>query len=277
MRFSSVGKRRIQSGIRWRMARPDDTDGTPAPSERGSRISRVALPSRRAHTGPAHPRPERCAVTMSAPRVLVVDDDRAVRESLRRALQLEDLEVGVAADGIEALAHIRRSPPDLLVLDVMMPGVDGLGVVRRLRLDRDDVPVLLLTAHNAQVVGILKGAMDAPIAGEQAVRTTAAGQCHQVVIGGIANDDRRDVRRILCDFSELGELPRELFSVGDAEPPPKPLLTGPLDETIKQLRGGDRRGVSNDRAHRLVACATRCDQCRQQHVGVDDDPQRQRP
>ena len=93
----------------------------------------------------------------------------------------------------------------------------------------------------------------------------------------VGNDDRRDVRRILCDVGELGELPGELFGVGDAEQPPKPLLTRSLDETIKQFRGGDRRGVSNDRAHRLVACATRCDQCRQQHVGVDDDPQRQRP
>lgn len=100
---------------------------------------------------------------MPSPRVLVVDDDRAVRDSLRRALQLEDLEVDVAADGMEALAKVRQAPPDLVVLDVMMPGVDGLGVVRRLRQDGSDVPVLLLTARDAvadRVAGLDVGADD---------------------------------------------------------------------------------------------------------------------
>lgn len=100
---------------------------------------------------------------MPSPRVLVVDDDRAVRDSLRRALQLEDLEVDVAADGMEALARVQQAPPDLVVLDVMMPGVDGLGVVRRLRQDGSDVPVLLLTARDAvadRVAGLDVGADD---------------------------------------------------------------------------------------------------------------------
>ena len=100
---------------------------------------------------------------MPSPRVLVVDDDRAVRDALRRALQLEDLEVDVAADGMEALARVREAAPDLLVLDVMMPGVDGFGVVRRLRQDGVDVPVLLLTARDAvadRVTGLDVGADD---------------------------------------------------------------------------------------------------------------------
>jgi two-component system response regulator MprA len=96
-------------------------------------------------------------------RILVVDDDRAVRDSLRRALQLEDLDVDVAADGMEAIASVQRAVPDAIVLDVMMPGVDGLGVVRRLRQDGHDVPVLLLTARDAvpdRVAGLDVGADD---------------------------------------------------------------------------------------------------------------------
>lgn len=100
---------------------------------------------------------------MDTPRILVVDDDRAVRESLRRALALEDWDVTVAADGMEALTAIRAAPPDVIVLDVMMPGVDGFGVVRRLRQDGVEVPVLLLTARDAvtdRVTGLDVGADD---------------------------------------------------------------------------------------------------------------------
>lgn len=100
---------------------------------------------------------------MELPRILVVDDDRAVRESLRRALELEDFTVDVAADGMEALASVQRDVPALVVLDVMMPGVDGLGVVRRLRQDGLDVPVLLLTARDGvpdRVAGLDVGADD---------------------------------------------------------------------------------------------------------------------
>ena len=131
--------------------------------------------------------------------------------------------------------------------------------------------------NDAQVVCILKGAVDAMIAGEQTVCRAATGEGHQVVIGGVVNDDRRDVRRVLCDFSEIGELTSEFFGVGEAEPSSEPLLTRTLHETVEQLRRNDRRAVSNDPAHRPITCATRCDQSGQQHVGVDDDPQRQRP
>src|SRR5712692_8799870 len=65
--------------------------------------------------------------------VLVADDDRAVRESLERALQLAGYEVELASDGDSALAAIERRTPDAVVLDVMMPGYDGLDVTRRLR------------------------------------------------------------------------------------------------------------------------------------------------
>ncbi len=96
-------------------------------------------------------------------RVLVVDDDRAVRDALRRALGLHGFEVDTAADGLTAVAAIERDRPDIVVLDVAMPGVDGLGVLRRLRHDANDVPVLMLTARDAvpdRVAGLEAGADD---------------------------------------------------------------------------------------------------------------------
>jgi two-component system, OmpR family, response regulator MprA len=96
-------------------------------------------------------------------RVLVVDDDRPVRDSLRRALQLHGYEVLLAPDGMEAIRTVTAEAPDLIVLDVMMPGVDGFGVVRRLRQDGVDTPILLLTARDAvpdRVTGLTTGADD---------------------------------------------------------------------------------------------------------------------
>src|SRR5262249_42620117 len=81
--------------------------------------------------------------------VLVADDDRAVREALERALQLAGYEVELASDGDATLAAIDRRTPDAVVLDVMMPGYDGLDVTRRLRREGNRVPILLLTARDA--------------------------------------------------------------------------------------------------------------------------------
>jgi two-component system response regulator MprA len=96
--------------------------------------------------------------------VLVVDDERAVRESLRRALELEGYEVELAADGEHALARLRQGVPvDAVVLDILMPGIDGLEVCRRLRLEGNAVPVLMLTARaevDSRVAGLDAGADD---------------------------------------------------------------------------------------------------------------------
>ena len=95
--------------------------------------------------------------------VLVVDDDAPIRRMLARTLGAEGYEVKVAADGGAALAVIERSAPDLVVLDVAMPGVDGLEVCRRLRRSGLGLPVLLLTARDAvheRVVGLDAGADD---------------------------------------------------------------------------------------------------------------------
>ena len=96
-------------------------------------------------------------------RVLVADDDRAIRESLQRALGLEGYEVVQVTDGVEALATARRERFDVLILDVMMPSVDGLGVCRVLRADGDSTPILMLTARvetSDRVAGLDAGADD---------------------------------------------------------------------------------------------------------------------
>ncbi len=95
--------------------------------------------------------------------ILVVDDDRAVRESLRRSLAFNGYSVTLAADGVEALDMIITDRPDALVLDVMMPRLDGLEVCRQLRSTGDDLPILVLTARDSvseRVAGLDAGADD---------------------------------------------------------------------------------------------------------------------
>ena len=96
-------------------------------------------------------------------RILVVDDEPAVRDSLKRALTLEGYEVALAADGREALRALAFSAPDAIVLDVLMPEVDGLEVCRRLRGAGDHTPTLMLTARDSvgdRVAGLDAGADD---------------------------------------------------------------------------------------------------------------------
>jgi len=95
-------------------------------------------------------------------RVLVVDDDETVREVVVSYLRAADHDVREAADGESALAAVREQPADLVVLDLMMPGMDGLEVCRRLRLS-SAVPVIMLTALGSEqdrVVGLEQGADD---------------------------------------------------------------------------------------------------------------------
>jgi two-component system response regulator MprA len=95
--------------------------------------------------------------------ILVVDDDRAVREALERALSLEGYDVELAGDGAEALAKVERHQPDAIVLDVLMPGVDGLEVCRLLRKAQSKVPILMLTVRDDlgdRIEGLDSGADD---------------------------------------------------------------------------------------------------------------------
>src|ERR687891_474284 len=95
--------------------------------------------------------------------LLVVDDDAPIRRMLWRTLAAEGYEVEAVADGGAALAAVERSVPDGIVLDVTMPGVDGLAVTRRLRAKGLRVPILLLTARDGlreRVAGLDAGADD---------------------------------------------------------------------------------------------------------------------
>ena len=100
---------------------------------------------------------------MSGVGILVVDDDPPIRRMLERTLVAEGYQVRTAADGGSALVEVERSAPDLLVLDVAMPALDGLSVCRRLRAKGHGFPVLLLTARDAlaaRVAGLDAGADD---------------------------------------------------------------------------------------------------------------------
>jgi len=129
-------------------------------------------------------------------RVLVVDDERAVRESLDRALRLSGYEVTLAADGLLALRSVLEQPPDAIVLDVMMPGPDGLAVARRLRSDGLTVPILMLTARDAvddRVVGLDAGADDylvKPFALEELLARLRALLRRTLLEDGTAGADR---------------------------------------------------------------------------------------
>jgi two-component system response regulator MprA len=149
-------------------------------------------------------------------RILVVDDDRSVRESLRRSLAFNGYQVDLASDGRAALDAVTAQRPDAMVLDVMMPRLDGLEVCRRLRGSGDDLPILVLTARDAvsdRVAGLDAGADDylpKPFAREELLarlrallrrRTpdesaAASGPSKQLQFADLTLDpDTRDVRR----------------------------------------------------------------------------------
>ena len=96
-------------------------------------------------------------------KILVVDDEQPVRESLRRSLRFNGYDVLTASDGLEAVEAVRSENPELLILDVMMPNMDGLEVCRTLRSEGWDRPILVLTARDGvsdRVAGLDAGADD---------------------------------------------------------------------------------------------------------------------
>lgn len=112
--------------------------------------------------------------------ILVVDDDPRITDLLRRILAYEGYSVSIAATGNEALTRTLERPPDLIVLDIMLPGLDGLEVAQRLRAAGDTVPILMLTARDAvidRVKGLETGADDylvKPFAPEELVARVKA-------------------------------------------------------------------------------------------------------
>ena len=164
--------------------------------------------------------------TIREMRILVVDDEPAVRAALQRALALERYEVELAADGDEALDRVARSPPDAVVLDVAMPGLDGLQVCRRMRAAGDRTPVLMLTARDAvddRVEGLDAGADDylvKPFALRELQarlrallrrtdRGTEALRYADLVLDPAAHEVRRSERRVELSRTEFTLL--ELF------------------------------------------------------------------
>jgi two-component system response regulator MprA len=139
------------------------------------------------------------------PRVLVVDDDRAVRESLRRSLEFNGYAVSLAGDGAEALASIAGVAPDALVIDVMMPRLDGIETTRALRTAGNDLPILVLTARDSvgdRVDGLDAGADDyltKPFALEELLARLRA-LLRRVHLGG---DDPDGLDDEVLTFSDL--------------------------------------------------------------------------
>jgi two-component system OmpR family response regulator len=113
-------------------------------------------------------RPDSSRATLRGPdgraiRVLVVDDEQTLSELVSLALRYEGWDVRTAADGASAVAAARDFRPDLVVLDVMLPDIDGLSVLRRMRADMDRTPVLFLTARDAledRIAGLTAGGDD---------------------------------------------------------------------------------------------------------------------
>ncbi|ETA02310.1 DNA-binding response regulator [Frankia sp. CcI156] len=150
---------------------------------------------------------------MQPVRVLVVDDETTLAELLSMALRYEGWEVRSAADGRGALRLARDFRPDAVVLDIMLPDMDGLEVLRRLRAESPDVPVLFLTARDAvedRVAGLTAGGDDyvtKPFSLEElvarlrglmrrAARTTEALQGARLVVGDLTMDEEsREVQR----------------------------------------------------------------------------------
>ena len=145
-----------------------------------------------------------------AGRVLVAEDDKSVRDSLVRALTFEGYDVVTAGDGAEALMAVVESQPDVIVLDVLMPHVDGLTACRRLRERGDRTPVLMLTARHEvsdRVAGLDAGADDylvKPFALDELLarlrallrRTSMSGNDDVLRVGDLSLDPaRRQVRR----------------------------------------------------------------------------------
>jgi len=135
------------------------------------------------------------------PEALIVDDDAGIREALRRGLDLEGFVVSEASDGESALREIAAASPQVVVLDVMMPGLSGVEVVRRLRQDGQTVPVCILSARDEvedRVAGLAAGADDYVVkpfsVAELAARLHALVRLHEerpgrpVVVGDLAID-----------------------------------------------------------------------------------------
>jgi two-component system response regulator MprA len=171
--------------------------------------------------------------TVAPARVLVAEDDRGVRESLVRGLRLEGYEVAAVNDGARALDAVQAEVPDVVVLDVMMPVLDGLAACRELRRHHAALPILLLTARHEvgdRVAGLDAGADDyvvKPYAMSELAarlrallrRTSVSGAQEAIVVGDLVVDPAarmawRDGRELALTKTEFDLLELLVFNAG---------------------------------------------------------------
>jgi two-component system response regulator MprA len=210
-------------------------------------------------------------------RILVVDDEPAVRAALERALGLDGFEVGTAEDGQEALRTVQRERPELVVLDVLMPGLDGIAVCRRLRRDGDRTPILMLTARDAvsdRVAGLDAGADDylvKPFALEELLarvrallRRTVNGDPHGVLrfadlsLDPATREVRRGERELELTRTEF--LLLELFLLNPRQVLPRALIFervwgydfGPTSNSLEVYVGYLRKKLESGGEGRLL-------------------------
>ncbi|CKS63427.1 PhoP family transcriptional regulator [Mycobacterium tuberculosis] len=160
-------------------------------------------------------------------RVLVVDDEANIVELLSVSLKFQGFEVYTATNGAQALDRARETRPDAVILDVMMPGMDGFGVLRRLRADGIDAPALFLTARDSlqdKIAGLTLGGDDyvtKPFSLEEVVARL------RVILrrAGKGNKEPRNVRLTFADI-ELDEETHEVWKAG------QPVSLSPTEFTL---------------------------------------------
>ena len=207
----------------------------------------------------------------------MVDDEPAVRAALERALCLDGYEVVTAEDGQDALRAVGRERPELIILDVLMPDLDGIAVCRRLRRGGDRTPVLMLTARDAvtdRVAGLDAGADDylvKPFALEELLarvrallRRTVNGDPHGVLrFADLSLDPAtREVRRAErdIDLTRTEFLLLELFLLNPRQVLPRSLIFervwgydfGPTSNSLEVYVGYLRRKLESGGENRLL-------------------------
>lgn len=176
----------------------------------------------------------------AAPRVLIVEDEPALARGLAEALRFQGYEVDLAEDGVAGYEAAKRGPVDVMILDVMLPGVSGFDVIRRLRGEGHRVPTIMLTARGAEadrVRGLEGGADDyvtKPFSLAEVIARVGA-QLRR------ARMDRGDGERFACDGVEF-DLGRLLAKRGEVEIP----LTPREGEILRYLRSRAGNVVTRD-------------------------------
>src|SRR6266568_4177970 len=196
----------------------------------------------------AKPREDRYENRMNAPRVLVVDDDDDIRGLVVELLQRAGLDVDQANDGRAGLRAFHQSPPDLVLLDVSMPGLDGWQTLERIR-DLSDVPVMMLTARGAELERV-RGLQEL-VARVQALlrRARASGDERQETYG----DERVTIdfaqRAVTYDGREVPLTPLEFKLLSAFVRHPRQVLSR---EQLLELVWGDAYGASGDQVKLYV-------------------------